>query len=237
MKISSPFSPSLTFVLDPDNSLVPLHCSIRGNPIPQLQWSKDSRALDSVQLPTGFNQSAISVLMINVMELGLGNHTFQCNATLDALNNETVHLSSSLMANISIQSLLKDIRIVPESLVYNFNSSSEEDRNRFVLVNCSVRAYPHEPRFEWSHSRHLDSYTTNVTNYSTLLASVGIVYWSVLRYPLARMMNGANVFTCHTYDQQITLNANAAITILIKGECFAHNFAANINNIFSLTYS
>ena len=229
MKILSPSSPNFTFALDPDNSLVPLHCSVRGNPIPQLQWSKDSRALDSVQLPTGFNQSAISVLMINVMELGLGNHTFQCNATLDAFNNETVHLSSSLTASISIQSLLEDIRIISESLVYNFSSSSEEDKNRFVLVNCSVRAYPHEPRFEWSHSRHLDNYAANVTNYSTLLASVGTIYWSVLRYPLARMMNGMNFFTCHTYGQQVTLEAHAAVTVtvLIEGE-FSCNFVANL---------
>ena len=109
MAISSPLSPNLIFKLDPDidngMQLVPLHCSIRGNPIPRLHWSKDDRALDSVQLPTGFNQSAVSVVMINVTELGLGNHTFQCNATLDPLNTETTRLSSSLTANISIKGI------------------------------------------------------------------------------------------------------------------------------------
>ena len=106
MKISSPSSPNLIFKLDPENSLVPLHCSVRGNPIPQIQWSRhdtqDNRALNAVQLPTGFNQSALSVLMINITELGLGNHTFQCTATLDPFNNGTLRLSSSLTASINI---------------------------------------------------------------------------------------------------------------------------------------
>ena len=229
MKIFSPSSPHLTFALDPDNSLVPLHCSIRGNPIPQLQWSKDDRALtDSVQLPTGFNQSAISVLMINVTELGLGNHTFQCNALLDPLSNDIVPLSSSLTASISIQPLLDDIRIIPESLTYNFILSSEEDRNRTVLVNCSVRTYSYEPRFEWSHSGHLDNYTTNITNYSDFSALEGVVYWSVLHYPLVRMTNGINHITCLAHGQQVTLEAHTAINVsIIEGE-FARNFATDI---------
>ena len=215
MTISSPSSPNLIFELNPEDCLAPLHCSVRGNPIPRLHWSKDDRALDSVQLPTGFNQSAVSVLMINLIELGLGNHSFQCNATLDPLNNETTPLSSFYTASISIQPLLSNIRIIPESLMY---LSSKEDRNTIVLVKCSVRSYPYKPRFEWSYSQHLDNYTTNVTNYSGLLASVGVVYWSVLRYPLARMMEGTNIITCHAFSQEVTIEANATITILGKGE-------------------
>ena len=224
MKISSPSSPNLIFELDPENSLVPLHCSVRGNPIPQLQWSRhdsqDIRALDAVQLPTGFNQSALSILTINITELGPGNHTFLCTATLDPFNNGTLRLSSSLAASISIKSL-NDIRIIPESFTYNFNG--EDDRNRFILLNCSVRAYPHEPRFEWSHSGHnLDSYTTNVTNYAKLLASGSVVYWSVLHYPLAKTMNGTNIFMCHAYAQQASLVAYSAVTVLTEGK-FVHN--------------
>ena len=227
MKISSPLSPRLTFALNPENGLVPLHCSIRGNPIPQLRWSIGNRALtNSVQLPTGFNQSAISVLMINVTELGPGNHTFQCSATLDPLSNDIAPLSSSLTASISIQPLL-DIRIVPEALTYNFSLSSEEDGNRTVIVNCSVRAYPNEPRFEWSHS-HFDNYTINVTSYSEFLASEGVVYWSVLHYPLVRMTNGTNHITCRAHGQQVTLEAQAAVNMLIIEGEFARNFATDI---------
>ena len=103
MKISSPSSPNLILELDPENSLVPLHCSVRGNPIPRLQWSRhDTQDINAVQLPTGFNQSALSVLMINTTKLGLGIHTFQCTATLDPFNNETLRLSSSLTASINI---------------------------------------------------------------------------------------------------------------------------------------
>ena len=228
MKISSPLSPRLTFALDPENSSVPLHCSVRGNPIPQLQWSIGVRALtDSVQLPTGFNQSAISVLTIDMTELGLGNHNFKCSAILDPLSNDIVPISSSLTASVSIQPLLDDIRIVPEALTYNFSLSSEEDRNRTVMVNCSVRAYPNEPRFEWSHS-HFDNYTINVTSYSEFLASEGVVYLSVLHYPLVRMTNGTNHITCRAHGQQVTLEAQAAINILItKGE-FARSFATDM---------
>ena len=222
MKISSPDPQSLIFVLDPDNSkqLIPLHCSVKGNPIPQLQWSRDGKTLDSIQLPTGFNQSAVSVLMINLTEQGPGNHTFWCNATLNPLSGEITPLSSSLTASISILPLLDNIKIIPQSMAYNFRPSSEEDRNTFVLMNCSVRAYPLPPRFEWSHGRNLDNYNvTNVTNYSEkLLASAGMIYWSVLHYPLLKMMNGTNTITCHAYSEQVTVKAQAAITVLVKGE-------------------
>ena len=229
MKISSPSSPNLTFGLDSENHLVHLHCSVRGNPIPRLQWSRhdgqDNRALDAVQLPTGFNQSALSVLTINITELGRSNHTFQCTATLDvnSLYYGALRLSSSLAASISIRSL-NDIRIVPELFMYNFSSSSEDGRNRFILVNCSVRAYPHEPRFEWSHSGNLD---TNVTNYMKPLVSVGVVYWSVLHYPLAKMMNGENLFTCRTYTPQASLVAHAVVIIPYEGR-FCVNFCLSL---------
>ena len=81
-------SPSLsTFTLCVNSRLVSLNCSIGpSNPLPLLTWSRlveggYERLSDGhLQAPTGYNETAYSILTVDLWKLGAGTHEFVCDA-------------------------------------------------------------------------------------------------------------------------------------------------------------
>ena len=101
---SNDFEP---LILHPSSGLVPLNCSVSGNPLPRFSWTlndgQDDRAIVSVrQIPTLFDEPAVSVLEIDVKKLKLGNHTVQCTATSEPLTQNTSRLRSNVSVDIIV---------------------------------------------------------------------------------------------------------------------------------------
>ena len=222
----SPSSQFLTFTRGLDDT-VSLNCSVRGSPILPLEWSKHHDPyynIDAVQAPTGFNKTAFSILTINVTELGIGTHTFQCTATLNYLASYVRHIvqgrrvatlrtdSASVLVHIRIQQLLANISVVPEVDAYYFDPTNENDTNKIISVNCSVQVYHGVPRVEWKLSIHGRYGEINVTQYAEPLASYGKMHISILNYPLERLNYGISYLTCDVTSRSESIKSNATIT-------------------------
>ena len=102
------------FVLHPDSGVVPLNCSVRGSPLPCFSWTindgQDDSAIVSVrQIPTIFNESAVSILEIDVKKLKLGSHTVQCIATSEPLTVNTSRLRSNVSVDLLVTPLISSV--------------------------------------------------------------------------------------------------------------------------------
>ena len=88
-------------------------------------------------------ETAHSLLTINITELGVGSHVFQCDAMVDT--ELTDPINSVRTTSITIQPLLNNISVAPETQTVVLDGNS----NMTVVVNCSVVANP-PPRFQWT---------------------------------------------------------------------------------------
>ena len=191
-------SPSIsqTFTLGLDSDLVSLNCSVRANPLPLLQWSRynssnnDSEVLDAVQAATGFNEVAFSILSLNISELGVGTHSFQCTATV---NTPTTHSeTSSIVTAVTINPLLQNISVVPEiqSFVVDGNT------NDMVELNCSFLASPVPSSVQWS--------VNGVEILGRSVVSAGsIVFYSILELSFGELELGENNITCYAFQDAV----------------------------------
>lgn len=116
-----------------------LNCSASGNPLPLLKWNRDGISVEGAQAPTGFMETAFSVLYINVTELGVGTHNFQCTATVNTPVNNPI-VTSSVLTSITVtnESLhnLQNISLIPEMQTFVLENSSK----MLVTFNCSIFA-------------------------------------------------------------------------------------------------
>ena len=140
--ISNPVT--TTFMFGQNVKLI-LNCSIGSTPLPLLEWSRDGVSVEGVQAPTGFMETAFSILSVNITELGVGTHNFQCIATVNtSANNPTV--TNSGLTSITIEPLLQNISVTPEMQTFVLRDNNP---NMSISVNCSVVANP-PPRFVWT---------------------------------------------------------------------------------------
>ena len=89
-------------------------------------------------------ETAFSLLTLNTTELGVGTHTFTCNATVDTPTTEPLPPPSPAAVIITVEALLQNISLVPENQV----AILEDNPNTTVQFNCSVVSNP-PPVFEW----------------------------------------------------------------------------------------
>ena len=67
-----------------DQDVASINCSVLGNPLPRITWNRltqngtVSESLDVIQAPTGYNETAFSILKVNISELVLGDNFFEC---------------------------------------------------------------------------------------------------------------------------------------------------------------
>ena len=154
-----------------------------------LQWSRynasDNGTLSGVQSATGFNETAFSTLTINITELGVGTHNFQCTATVDTPTTQSQSFYD--MAIVTVQTLLRNITVVPEMLTFNLNDTA--------TLNCSVEASPGPPRIEWLRNGE------NVTSQGEPVTSAGdILFFSTLILSLGELKPGVINITCSAFQ-------------------------------------
>lgn len=195
-----------TFTFGQDNKTT-LNCSVSGNPLPLLEWG--SPVNGTVQAVTGFNETAFSILSINITELGVGTHSFECIATVDTPSTQPT--SSAVMATIIVQAVLQNINVLPEMQSFTLDSSM----NDTVTLNCTVEANPGPPRIEWL------SNGENVTSLADPVTQVGeILYSSELTLSLEELVRGQNVITCSAFQDAETpptmINDSAIINVFGK---------------------
>lgn len=194
-----------------------LNCSVSGNPLPLIEWTSNGSPVNgTVQAVTGFNETASSILSINITELGVGTHSFSCMATVDTPSTQPA--SSAVMATIVVQAVLQNISVLPETQ----DLILESGMNDTVTFNCSVEALPGPPRIEWL------SNGVNVTSQAGLVTLVGeILYLSELTLSLGELEQGQNVITCLAFQDAETpptmINDTAVVNIfgeIIKPDTF-----------------
>ena len=184
------------FTLGQDE-MATLNCSTTGNPLPLLQWSRynasDNGTLSGVQAATGFMETAFSTLTVNITELGVGTHNFQCTATVDTPATQSE--SSSAMATITVQAVLQNINVVPEMQTFKLDNNP----NDTVMLNCSVEANPGPPRIEWLRNGE------NVTSQGEQVTSTeDIMFISSLILTLGELEPGMNNITCSAFQDAET---------------------------------
>ena len=123
---------------------VTLNCSLSGNPLPLIEWSREDESLDGAQAATGFMETSFSTLSLNTTELGVGTHIFICNATVETSTTAPMSPSIAAQVAITVEPLLQNISVAPEML----NFVLDDNPNMTVLFNCSVEANP-LPAIEW----------------------------------------------------------------------------------------
>ena len=182
-----------------DNKLVTLNCSVRANPLPVLQWSRysasDGGTLSGVQNATGFMETAYSTLTVNITELGVGTHYFQCTATVDTPTTQSQ--SSLVNATITVQALLQNINVAPGMQTFTLDDNS----NDTVMLNCSVEASPGPPslRIEWLRNGK------DVTPQGRPVTSAGdVMFISTLILSLGELEPGVNNITCSAFQDAET---------------------------------
>jgi hypothetical protein len=171
-----------------------LNCSVSGNPLPLLEWTSDSLAVNGIaQAVTGFNETAFSILSINLTELGVGTHSFNCVATVDTPSTQPD--SFAVMATIIVQAVLQNISVSPEML----DITLESGVNDTVTLNCSIEALPGPPRIEWS------SNGENITSQAGPVTLAGeVLYLSELTLLVGELARGQNVITCSAFQDAET---------------------------------
>lgn len=200
--------PSLrTVTLGVDEELVSLNCSVRAHPLPLLQWSRDGVTVDDGdQAPTGFMETAFSTLTVNVTELGVGTHNFQCTAIVDT--PATQPESSVIDTNITVQALL-NINIFPEMQTFLLDGSSNEPNT--TELTCSVDASP-PPSIVWLRNG-------TVVQEGPVDSANGIVFFSSLVLTLRELEVGENNITCSAFLNNSTPSVNTVdiATVIING--------------------
>ena len=195
-----------TFTFGQDEEAA-LNCSVSANPLPLLEWTKSGSPVNgTVQAVTGFNETAFSILMINITELGVGTHDFECSAAVDTPSTQST--SSLVMATITVQAVLQNISVFPE--MQNF--ILESNTNDTVTLDCSIEANPGPPRIEWS------SNGENITSQAGPVILVkGITYSSTLTLQLGELVPGENSITCFAFQDAETpptvINDTAIINV------------------------
>ena len=116
-------------------------------------------------------ETAFSTLTVNITELGVGTHNLQCTATVDTPTTQSE--SSSAMATITVEAVLRNINVVPESQTFVL----ENNPNVSTTLNCFVEASP-PPRNEWSRNGEAVqgdpvSQTGDLQFFSTLTLTLG----------------------------------------------------------------
>lgn len=185
-----------TFTLGLDSDLVSLNCSIRANPLPLLEWSRynssNNEALNAVQAATGFNETAFSILTLNIAELGVGTHSFQCSATVHTpmTRSET----SSTVSTITVNPLLQNISIVPEMQIFvvddNINDTTE--------LNCSVLASPAPSNVQWFVNG------VELQERSSVHSAGTMMFFSLLELSFGELEFGENNITCFAFQDAVT---------------------------------
>ena len=185
----------LTLSLDSD--LISLNCSVRANPLPLLQWSRYNSSNDSELLPlnavqaaTGFNEMAFSILSINITELGIGMHSFQCTATVHTPMTQSE--TSSAVITITVNPLLQNITIIPEMQTFIVDGNT----NGMVELNCSVLASPAPSSVQW--------FVNGVEIQGRSVVSAGsIVFYSILELSYGEVELGENNITCSVFQDAV----------------------------------
>jgi succinate dehydrogenase hydrophobic anchor subunit len=183
---------------------------VRANPLPLLQWSRynnssnDSEPLinAAVQVATGFNEMAFSFLSLNITELGIGIHSFQCTATVHTPMTQSE--TSSTETTITINPLLNIISIVPEMQTFIADGNS----NDTVELNCSVLASPAPSSVQWL--------VNGVEFQGRSVVSAGsIVFYSILELSYGELELGENNVTCSAFQDAVAPPINAVDTATI----------------------
>lgn len=213
----SPSIPDQPFTLGPDNDLISLNCSVRANPLPLLQWSRYNSSnnsellpLNAVQAATGFNEMAFSILSINITELGVGMHSFQCTATVHTPMTQSE--TSSTVTTITVNPLLQNISIVPEMQTFIVDGTL----NDMVELNCSVLASPAPSGVQW--------FVNGVEVQGRSVVSAGpIVFYSILELSYGELELGKNNVTCSAFQDAVAppINVVDTATITVNG-MFVH---------------
>ena len=195
-----------TFTLGLDNDLVPLNCSIRANPLPLLEWSRynslNDGALNGVQAATGFNETAFSILTLNITELGVGTHSFQCTATVHTPMTQSE--SSSVVSTITVNPLLQNVSIVPEMQIFVV----DDNTNDTIELNCSVFASPAPSSVQW--------FINGVELQERSADSAGaITFVSILELNFRELEFGENNITCTVFQDAVTPPISIMDTVII----------------------
>lgn len=184
-----------TFTLGLDDDSISLNCSVRANPLPLLEWSRynsanDSEALDAVQAATGFKETAFSLISLNISELGVGMHSFQCTATVHTpmTHSET----SSMVTTVTVIPLLRNISIVPDMQALVIDGNARDT----IEVNCSFLARPAPSTVQWS--------VNGVEIQGRSVVSAGsIVFYSILELRYGELESGENNVTCSVFQDAV----------------------------------
>ena len=191
-----------------DNDLVLLNCSVRANPLPLLQWSRlnNSEALSAVQAATGFNETAFSILSLNITELGVGMHSFQCTATVHTPMTQSE--TSSAVTTITVNPLLQNISIVPEMQTIVIDGNTDDT----IELNCSVLASPAPSSVQW--------FVNGVEMQGgPALSAEAIVFLSILELSFGELEFGVNNVTCSALQNAVVppINVMDTATITVNG--------------------
>ena len=186
-----------TFTIGQDDELVSLNCSVSASPLPLLEWSRAGVPVEGAQAPTGFMETAHSILTINITELGVGSHTFECTASVATPTTQPE--TSTAMKNITIQEL-QNVDLVPKTLSF----ITDGDSNETVLLNCSVEASP-APAITWLlNGEVVEGDPVNSTGER--------VFFSSLALTLGELEFGENNVTC---TASLNVNVSTAYTATI----------------------
>ena len=186
-----------TFTIGQDDELVSLNCSVSASPLPLLEWSRAGVSVEGAQAPTGFMETAHSILTINITELGVGSHTFECTASVATLTTQSE--TSTVMKNITIQEL-QNVDLVPKTLSF----ITDGDSNETLLLNCSVEASP-APAITWLlNGAVVEGDPVNSTGET--------VFFSSLALTLGELEFGENNVTC---TASLNVNVSTAYTATI----------------------
>ena len=177
------------FILGQDE-VVTLNCSATGNPLPLLGWSRDGVPVDGVQAATGFMETAFSTLTVNITELGVGTHNLQCTATVDTPTTQSE--SSSAMATITVEAVLRNINVVPESQTFVL----ENNPNVSTTLNCFVEASP-PPRNEWSRNGE-------AVQGEPVSQTGDLQFFSTLTLTFGELGAGVHTITCSAFQNAET---------------------------------
>ena len=96
-----------------DDKLVSLNCSVLANPLPLITWVRlvDDEEEEEVighQASTWFMEKAYSILTVNIVDLGVGNHTFSCKVSVETAAGEAYNdASAAVSATIFVESSME----------------------------------------------------------------------------------------------------------------------------------
>ena len=94
------------------DELVSLNCSVLANPLPLITWVRlvdnEEEEVIGHQASTWFMEKAYSILTVNSVELGVGNHTFLCKVSVETLAGEAYNDTyAAVSATIFVESSME----------------------------------------------------------------------------------------------------------------------------------